>query len=140
MALQTQFGLTFSEAIHLLPGVHIRDADLWITRDIAFNSNDRIVPVRSETQKAILAELVNFTDNNKSLIQFRSYEIIRMEWRSTLTKYRLPSNKSWRYLYARQMHQTLLPVFGNYKTCWLIRDEMGIKSRNTLWSYLNARN
>ena len=58
MALQTQFGLTFSEAIHLLPRVHIRDTHLLITREITFNSEDRIIPIRNETQKAILEDLL----------------------------------------------------------------------------------
>jgi hypothetical protein len=34
------------------------------------------------------------------------------------------------------MHAFLLPEYENYKTCLMLRDEMGIKSRNTLWLYL----
>ncbi|MCC5792090.1 MAG: integrase [Legionellaceae bacterium] len=136
MALQTQFGLNFSEAIHLLPDIHIKEHGLWITREIAFNSEDRMIPIRNTVQKTIVAELCKLT-NNQSMRETSSYDNIRTAWRNELTNHHLPTNKSWRYLYARQLYQTLCSVLGNYQACWVIRDEMGIKSRNTLWLYLN---
>ena len=136
MALQTQFGLTFSEAIHLDPDIHIKDHTLWITREISFNSEDRMIPIRNSNQQLILAELCKLT-NNQSIREISSYDAIRMAWRSELSSQNLPTNKSWRYLYAKWLYQVLCPILGNYQTCWLIRDEMGIKSRNTLWLYLN---
>ncbi len=136
MALQTQFGLSFSEAIHLLPDIHIKEESLWITREIAFNSEDRMIPIRNTVQKAIVVKLCQLT-NNQSMREINSYDNIRTTWRSELTTHHLPTNKSWRYLYARYLYQALCPLLGNYQTCWMIRDEMGIKSRNTLWLYLN---
>ena len=38
LELQIHFGLTNSEAMRLLPDIHIRDNSLWITREIASNS------------------------------------------------------------------------------------------------------
>lgn len=137
MALQTQFGLTFGEAIRCIPDIHFREHSLWITREIAFNSEDRIIPVRNETQKAIIADLVIHTNGSKNLIQWHGYDDIRYQWRQALATYCLPTNKSYRYLYAQQLKTDLLLILGNYQTCWLIRDEMGVKSRNTLWLYLN---
>lgn len=136
MALQTQFGLSFSEAIHLLPDIHIKEESLWITREIAFNSEDRMIPIRNTVQKSIVVELCQLT-NNQSMREINSYDNIRTAWRNELTTHHLPTNKSWRYLYARYLYQALCPLLGNYQTCWVIRDEMGIKSRNTLWLYLN---
>lgn len=136
MALQIQFGLTFGEAIKLDPKLHVQEHHLWLTRDMAFNSEDRVIPLRNDAQLTILSQLVALTDH-QSVIQYKGIEAIRLHWRDTLAKHRLPSNKSWRYLYAKLLYQSLNPLLGNYQTCWLIRDEMGIKSRNTLWLYLN---
>lgn len=136
MALQTQFGLSFSEAIQLNPDIHIKEHGLWITREISFNSEDRMIPIRNSNQQLIVTKLCKLSDN-QSIIDTNSYDDIRMAWRNELSTHHLPTNKSWRYLYARWLYQALCPILGNYQTCWVIRDEMGIKSRNTLWLYLN---
>lgn len=136
MGLQTEFGLTFKEAILIKPHIHASECSLWITREIAFNSSDRKIPVRTENQTVVINLFNWLTQQNGNLIQLKSYEEIRIIWRSALAKHRLSSTKSWRYLYAKQMYSYLLPEYENYKTCLLIRDEMGLKSRNTLWLYL----
>ncbi|CDZ77213.1 hypothetical protein BN59_01495 [Legionella massiliensis] len=136
MALQTEFGLTFKEAIMIKTYIHVEEDSIRISRDIAFNSKDRYIPVRTENQKEIL-NLFNWLTNRRgNLLQLKSYDEIRIFWRSALARLRLSSTKSWRHLYAQQMHSLLLPQYGNYKTCLMIHDEMGIKSRNTLWLYL----
>jgi hypothetical protein len=137
MGLQTQFGLTFSEAIHFIPDIHYRDDSLWITRDIAFNSEDRIIPLRNDTQKTIITDLASHTDGCKNLMQLHGYNNIRYQWHQALAAHKLPPNKGYRYLYAQQLQRELSPILGHYQLSWLIRDEMGIKSRNTLWLYLN---
>ncbi|WP_058452808.1 phage integrase N-terminal domain-containing protein [Legionella maceachernii] len=136
MALQTQFGLTFSEAIQVKPGIHIKGHKLWLTREITFNSMDRMIPFRNEIQKNILCDLEKLT-NRQSLIQFFSYKRVKLDWNHALIEQGIPIKKSWRYLYAKQMYEQLLPILGNYQTCLILHDEMGIKSRNTLWSYLH---
>ncbi len=137
MALQTQFGLSFSEAIHCIPDIHFREDSLAITREIAFNSEDRIIPLRHDIQKDIIDKITRHTGGNKNLVQHHQYNTIRYQWRQALTGLSLPINKSYRYLYAQQMKAELSPVLGNYQVSWIIRNEMGIKSRNTLWGYLN---
>lgn len=137
MALQTQFGLTFGEAIRFIPEIHFSEHSLWITREIAFNSEDRMIPLRHDFQKAIIADFSNHTQEFKCLLQQYGYETIRYQWSNALAKLELPTNKSYRYLYAQQLKKELSLIIGNYKVSWLIRDEMGIKSRNTLWLYLN---
>lgn len=137
MGMQTQFGLTFSEAIQVIPGVHTKDEKLWITREIAFNSEDRTIPFRNKNQTHILSELSNYTQGNQCLLQLHDYDDILSQWRMALGAMNLSTNKTYRYLYARHLKKELLPILGNYQTDWLIRDEMGIKSRNTLWAYLH---
>ncbi|HBD7396233.1 phage integrase N-terminal domain-containing protein [Legionella longbeachae] len=136
MALQTQFGLTFSEAIHIKTGIHIKEHKLSLTREITFNSLDRMIPIRNEIQKNILSDLEKLT-NRQSLVQFFSYKRVKLDWNQALIELGIPLKKSWRYLYARQMYQYLLPLLGNYQTCLVLQDELGIKSRNTLWAYLH---
>ena len=137
MAIQIQFGLTFAEAIRVSPQIHFRDHYLWITREISFNSCDRMIPVRYDEQKQCLNELIAHLHGADSLIRRYRYESLRVQWRETLFSLNLPTNRSYRYLYARLLYHRLCPLLGNYQTCWLIRDEMGIASRNTLWSYLH---
>ena len=137
IALQIQFGLTFSEAIHFVPDIHQQEDALWITREIAFNSTDRIIPLRNKMQKYTLTELNALTSGSQSLAQRYGSTLIHAQWHNALTERNLPANQSFRYLYAQQLKTELLPILGNYQTSWLIRDEMGIKSRNTLWLYLN---
>ena len=88
-------------------------------------------------QKNTLTELNTHTSGSQSLAQRYGYSLIRAQWLRALTERNLPANQSFRYLYAQQLKMELVPILGNYQTSWLIRDEMGIKSRNTLWLYLN---
>lgn len=136
MALQTEFGLTFSEAIQIKPGIHIKEHKLSLTREITFNSVDRMIPFRNEIQKNILSDLEKLT-SRQSLVQFFGYKRVKLSWNHALIALDIPIKKSWRYLYAKQMYQYLLPILGNYQTCLVLQDELGIKSRNTLWTYLH---
>jgi hypothetical protein len=137
MALQTQFGLTFNEAINLIPDIHIQADKLWVTREIAFNSEDRTIPLRNTIQPTVINELINHTKGKQSLVRMYQYSHIRAQWHAALHPLQLPTNKTYRYLYAQHLKKELVPLLGNYQTDWLIRDEMGIKSRNTLWAYLH---
>jgi len=137
MALQIQFGLTFGEALHLIPEIHTQKNALWITREIAFNSEDRSIPFRNENQKNIFEELTDYTKGHQCLEKVHHCDDIRAYWRMALISKKLPLNRSFRYLYAQYLKKELLPILGSYQTNWLIRDEMGIKSRNSLWLYLN---
>ncbi len=121
MALQALFGLTFGEAIRFVPDIHFREHSLWITREIAFNSQDRIIPLRTEAQQALIADLMTHTRGSKCLMQLCGYALVRCLWRQALAAHGLPAGKGYRYLYARFMHTDLSPVLGNYQVSWLIR-------------------
>jgi len=54
--LQIYFGLTLSEAMRIMPSVHVRGHQIFITREIAFNSQDRVIPIRTEAQRNIIDE------------------------------------------------------------------------------------
>jgi hypothetical protein len=88
-------------------------------------------------QKNTLVDLNTLTSSSQSLAQRYGSTLIHAQWHSVLTERNLPANQSFRHLYAQQLKMELVPTLGNYQTSWLIREEMGIKSRNTLWLYLN---
>jgi len=137
MKMQTHFGLTLSEAMRLVPEIHINDHALSLTREMTFNSLDRSIPLRTEVQMQILNKLKQLTPSHKSLRETSSADSIRLHWNQSLKTLKIPSNKSYRYLYAQQMQEQLQPLLGHYLLNLLIMDEMGIKSRTTLWHYLN---
>lgn len=127
MALETNFGFTFQEAIHFKT-THIQSNQLVIS--------NRIIPICTEEQHAILREFNQEVDAGKSLIKKYSQQCIQIYWHSDLKHHNLPGNRSWRYWYAKQRLGSLLPEMGYNQTCKTISQEMGIKSRNTLCLYL----
>ena len=96
-----------------------------------------MIPHRLDEQKSIIRDLHNHTEGSKSLLQLYGSDGIRYHWHRALDEHKLSINKSYRYLYAQQMKKHLSTTIGHYQLSWLIRDEMGIKSRNTLWRYLH---
>ena len=139
LGLQIHFGLTLGEAMRLVPDIHSQQKNLWLTREITFNSLDRLIPLRSEIQTQILNELKQLTPNSNSLIATQGYEVVRYQYRQALQELKLPPLKSYRYLYAQQLQRQLLPTLDHYRLSLLIMDEMGLKSRTTLWTYLHEQ-
>lgn len=137
LKLQIHFGLTLSEAMRLVPDVHIQDHALWLTREITSNSQDRNIPLRSEIQKLILQELFTLTGPALNLISSQGYDAVRHAYRKGLADIKLPSKQSYRYLYAQMLYEQLSPILRHYEIILLLMREMGLQSRVTLWGYLN---
>jgi hypothetical protein len=128
MALQTHFGLTFQEAIHFKISTHVQNNQLVIS--------DRIIPICTKEQSAILNEFTQLVGEGKSIIKKYSQQYIQIYWHGDLKRHELPGNRSWRYWYAKQRVEMLLPKVGLTRAYQITREEMGIKSRNTLCLYL----
>jgi len=139
LALQVAFGLTYSEAIRIKPDIHTQQNNLWLTREITFNSQDRMVPYRKEIQTDIVDLLKELTQGPYNLLQVYGEQDIKTRLRSNLNQLQLPKSKSWRYLYAKWLNQELSTTLSQYKLNWIIKDEMGVKSRTSLWRYLNEQ-
>ena len=135
--LQAGFGLTFSEVTRLIPDLHIREHSLWITRDIAFNHQDRVIPIRHNDQLAILQSFASLTTHHHSLISEHGYHAILHIYRTSMKKAGDSSLKSYRCLYAKDQHHQLLQAFSNHEASRMLMLEMGLKSRTTLWGYLH---
>lgn len=134
--LQSEFGLTFTEATRLIPALHIRDHSLWLTRDITFNHQDRVIPIRHEKQIQIINALTSHTKNDLSLISAHGYHAVLHLYRLSLHEAGLSASTSYRYLYAKHQHPLLLQGFSSREASEIIMREMGLKSRTTLWEYL----
>ncbi|HDS3848406.1 phage integrase N-terminal domain-containing protein [Legionella pneumophila] len=139
LGFQIHFGLTLSEAMRILPEVHIQEHELLLTREITFNSKDRKIPIRSEAQIKLTQDFNILTHGNGCLITTHGYRAICFSWQKAMKSLRLSGTKCWRYLYAQQLSSQLSSRISHYRLSLLIMDEMGLKSRTTLWSYLNEQ-
>lgn len=137
LGLQIHFGLTLSEAMRIVPDIHIQEHTLWLTREITFNSVDRFIPIRTATQTQILDELKQLTDGTSNLLARHKYNLVRIHYRDAMESLELSPLKSYRYLYAQLLYQQLVSGLNSYQLALLIMEEMGLKSRTTLWSYLH---
>ncbi|MDF1646225.1 MAG: hypothetical protein P1U61_04480 [Legionellaceae bacterium] len=138
LGLQLHFGLTLSETMRMVPSIHLQEHQLWLTREITFNNEDRCVPIQSTEQQKILEELNQLTAKHKSLIESHGYATVLFDWRKALRTLDLPPRKTYRYLYAHLRQKQLITTLNHYKTTLTIMDEMGLKSRTTLWGYLRG--
>ncbi|MBA2650300.1 MAG: hypothetical protein H0U75_12060 [Legionella sp.] len=136
LELQVYFGLTLSEAMRLCPNIHIQENTLWITRDIATNSHDRMIPIRNDKQLETL-KLFQMTSKEQSLILTYGYHPVRYAYNKELKAIGLPSSRSYRCFYAKNRYLELKKVLSSYLIKQSIMQEMGLQSRRTLWSYLN---
>lgn len=127
MALQIHFGLTFQEATRFKLSTHVRNEQLIIS--------NRVIPIDTDTQRLILAEFAQLI-GVMSLFHKYGQESLQLAWHVELKQHQLPGNRTWRYWYAKQRLALLLSQAGYTQACQMIREEMGIKSRNTLWLYL----
>lgn len=136
LQLQIHFGLTFSEAYRINPDIHIRENMLWLTRDITFNHQDRAVPIRSNTQLSILDSYRSLVKSDESMLAVHGYHAILHDHKKTMKVAGLALKKTYRYLYAQHQYQDLSKALSHNEACQAIMNEMGLKSRTTLWSYL----
>ncbi len=139
MGLQMHFGLTLSESMRLIPDVHAQHHHLLLTREMTFNHQDRKIPIETTIQRTIIQEFNQLTKRDKSLIGSYGYRVVCFYWQNAMKSLRWPPNKSYRYFYAKLRKAQLKFQMSAYKLNLLIMDEMGLKSRTTLWSYLNEQ-
>lgn len=136
LGLQIHFGLTLSEAMRMVSAIHVQEQQLWLTREMTFNNEDRFVPFHTTEQKEVLDALAKITKSHQNLIKSHDYEAVRFAWRDALRALNLPPRKAYRYVYAQARQKVLITTLNHYKTTLTIMDEMGLKSRTTLWGYL----
>lgn len=137
LALQLKFGLTPREAISLVPSIHIQDELLWITREISTNHRDRLVPIVSEEQHDIIAKLTTITEGRKSLCQQFGEQHVRLAYKFALGTLKLPTNKNYRYLYAKTRFADLCHSLSPLDARKMVIQEMSINRTNPVWKTIH---
>ena len=135
--LQVNFGLTLSEAMRICPDIHLQENAIWITRDIASNSHDRLIPIRMENQLTIIKHFLNACLSGQSLISMYGYAPVRYAYSTAIKSLGASASKRYRSLYAKMIYKELIQSLPSYQAKQIIMREMGIHSRRTLWGYLN---
>lgn len=137
LQLQIHFGLTFSEAYRLIPDIHLRENMLWLTRDITFNRQDRAIPIRNNEQLAILRSFKSLNQPNESMLETHGHRAVLSIHQRMMKLAGLSPKQTYRYLYAQQQYLELSQTLSHKEASRAIMDEMGFKSRTTLWAYLH---
>lgn len=136
LQLQIHFGLTFREAYRLIPDIHIRNNTLWLTRDITFNHQDRAIPIRNDEQLTILESFRSLNQPNESMLETHGHRTILSTHQRMMKLAGLSSKQTYRYLYAQYQYRELSKILSHQEVSQVIMNEMGLKSRTTLWNYL----
>lgn len=136
LGMQLHYGLTLSESMRFCPKMSTRSESLWITRDIASNSKDRFIPIRSIHQTRLLEKLFVLIGPAGNLISAQGYDVIRHAYRNSMKQLQLPTRKTYRYMYAQMLYAQLSPTLCKPDLMSLIQHEMGLQSQVTLWGYL----
>lgn len=135
LQFQIYFGLTFSETSRLIPDIHIRENTLWLTRDITFNHQDRAIPIRNEEQIKILESFKSLNRAHESILQTHGHRPILHTYQKMTRLAGLSSKQTYRYLYAQHQYRELSKDLSHKDASQIIMNEMGLKSRTTLWNY-----
>lgn len=139
LQLQIYFGLTFSEASRLIPDIHIRENMLWLTRDITFNHQDRAVPIRDDAQLKVLESFKSLNQPNESMIETHGHRAILRTHQRMMRLVGLSPKQTYRYIYAQHQYRELSKLLSHKGVSQIIMNEMGLKSRTTLWNYTHEQ-
>lgn len=134
--LQTEFGLTLSEAFRFTPDLHIREKFLLLSRDMTNNSTDRSIEICTQNQKEVIRLAENMIEMNKSPTKQYGYTLIREHYRHEIIKVGLSPKTNYRYVYAKQRLADLEKTHDPKDAKSIVLSEMGVTSL-TLWRYLN---
>ena len=136
LKLQTEFGLTLSEAFRFTPDLHIREQFLLLSRDMTNNSSDRSVEISTQNQKDVICLAESIIEMNQNPIKQHGYTLLREQYRHEIIKAGLSPKANYRYVYARARLANLEKANKPADAKRIVLSEMGITGL-TLWRYLN---
>ena len=140
LSLQMHFGLTYHEAINLVPSIHVSPDGqaVWITREISTNHKDRIVPLYLAAQHQLITQLRELTDGGKqSLTQSFGASHLRLAYNFALSTLQISTQINYRYLYAKSRFKHLLHVYPAHEAKKIIISETHINQTSTIWKSIN---
>lgn len=139
LSLQTEFGLTLSEAFRFSPSLHVRETFILLPRDMTNNSEDRVINIINKNQKEVIELGISIIDENINLIQQNGYHSLRERYRQQMIKAKLTPSVNYRHVYAKKRLKALIPNGHKSKALEIILNEMGVSTR-TLRRYINEQN
>lgn len=137
-ALQVKFGLTLLEAMRLKPDIHILEKELWLTREITTNHKDRLIPIITEEQHALIIKLRTITEGKKSLQEQFGDKHLRLAYKFALSTLQLPTHLNYRYLYAKARFSELYKSSSKREAKERVFAETHINKTNPLWKKIHV--
>ncbi|WP_028389291.1 hypothetical protein [Legionella fairfieldensis] len=134
--LQTEFGLTLSEAFRFTPDLHARTKYLLLSRDMAHNSADRVIDIYSNSQKQLLELADSIIEMNSNPVKQYGYDSLRGRYRVEIKRVGLTPSVNYRYIFAQNRFAYLCKDMKKADARGLILLEMGVSER-ALRRYLN---
>jgi len=136
LSLQIEFGLTLSESMRFNPDLHIKEGYIMLTRDITYDSKDRVIIIYCETQRKLIIKARQILETNSSPIFQFGYSSVRERYRFEIKRIRLTPSVNYRYVYAKNRMNFLTETHNKDTAFNVIIDEMSI-SKCTLRRYLH---
>ena len=127
--LQTEFGLTLSEAFHFTPDLHTRTKYLLLSRDMTHNSTDRVVDIYSDSQKQLLKLADSIIEMNSNLVKQYGYDSLRGRYRMEVIKADLTPSVNYRYIFAQNRFSYLSRHMKKADVIEMMLLEMGVGMR-----------
>ena len=131
------FGMTFNEAAHCIPLYHINDKDIFLTRDMTYNNQERQIPITMPEQQHLIAELTKRLEPEQSLAKRYRYRVLSALYHAELVIQQLP-HVQYRYYYACLRRQQLIKQYNHRQYADILKQELGLKSDSQLWHYLRV--
>lgn len=131
------FGLHRIEAIKIKTNENlIFDDKLWITRNIAFNGIERLIPIVTTEQIEVIKLFKATLENHESIVNKIEQRALMAMYKVELANINLKPNKQHRKHYVKYRAKILEELESSKNIRNYIKNEMGIKSNNLLLEYM----
>ena len=128
LAFQVYFGLTKKESMNINLGVAIQDDDLVVSRNIASNSKERFVPIKSQEQRNVIAYRQEVLGKCKTLTEKMEERYLDGLYKAELLDCGVEITAPIRKLYAQKRLAQLSKNKAPQLAKRIIMEEMGFSS------------
>jgi hypothetical protein len=134
---QMNFGLTKKEIMRLIAKYHFFENKIYVSRQIAFNHQERFIPVLTEDQIIAVQLWQQQIPDNQCLLDLYTYDTLIQMYGHEMQQ---QGGKIFRYrsFYARSRYAALIPYHTRRAVLNLLQQEMGI-SHSQIRRYLREQ-
>tara|TARA_R110002167_G_scaffold93474_1_gene250449 strand:- start:221 stop:1021 length:801 start_codon:yes stop_codon:yes gene_type:complete len=131
--LQTEFGLTRTEAVRLNPWLNIQKQDMNIPRSISFNRRERFIAIYKPSQKEVIIRLKRILDEKNCLAEMATERHVLNLYNAELAIQGVALTTRFRNTYANNRLAELSRKSMDKESAYqVVMDEMGYKSKRNL--------